>query len=65
MRKILSLLVDPLPPDSQQLQGFGPELRRTDIGEYRIVYQSDDSTVAVVVVGKRNDDEVYKKLKRK
>lgn len=60
--KILSLLADPQPPDSQTLKGFG-DLRRTDIGEYRIVYRFDDTTVAVSLVGKRNDDEIYKRLR--
>lgn len=36
-----------------------------DQGEYRIVYRFDDRSVSILVVGKRNDDEVYKKLARK
>ena len=60
--KILSLLSEPAPPDSQLLKGFG-DLRRTDIGEFRIVYRFDEAAVAVSLVGKRNDDEVYKRLR--
>ena len=60
--KILSLLSDPAPADSQPLKGF-LDLRRTDIGEFRIVYRFDDNTAAISLVGKRNDDEVYKKLR--
>ena len=37
---------------------------RTDIGEYRIVYKFDDQTVSILGVGKRNDDEVYREVKR-
>lgn len=59
---ILSLLSDPAPPDSQLLKGFG-ELRRTDIGEFRIVYRFDKAAVAVSLIGKRNDDEIYKRLR--
>ncbi len=37
-----------------------------DEGEYRIVYRFDVDAdlVEVILVGKRNDDEVYKQLKR-
>jgi len=35
-----------------------------DAGEYRIVYRATE-TVELLLVGKRNDDEVYKQLKRK
>jgi mRNA-degrading endonuclease RelE of RelBE toxin-antitoxin system len=39
---------------------------RVDSGEYRIVYCFDPNAdlVEVILVGKRNDDEVYKQLKR-
>jgi mRNA-degrading endonuclease RelE of RelBE toxin-antitoxin system len=39
--------------------------RRNDVGEYRIVYDVQGDTLRVLVVGKRNDDAVYKALKRK
>ena len=61
--KIQSLRVDPRAPDSQLLKGQDP-LRRADVGEYRIIYFVDDETLRVVLVGKRNDDEVYKRLRR-
>jgi mRNA interferase RelE/StbE len=64
-KKTLSLNVDPLPADSKQLKGY-PDLYRVDSGEYRIVYRfkSKEDLVEVILVGKRNDDEVYKKLDR-
>lgn len=64
-KKVLALNVEPLPADSKQLAGYSG-LYRVDIGEYRIVYRFlvDEDVVEVIVVGKRNDDEVYKKLKR-
>lgn len=59
--KILSLKNDPYPIDSKQLKGFEPYLR-TDLGEYRIIYKVGDKIISVILVGKRNDDEVYKIL---
>ncbi len=64
MNKVLALLNDPLPADSLTLRGY-ENLFRTDMGEHRIVYRFDATTIFVLVVDKRNDDEVYKKLARK
>ena len=58
--KILSLLKDPEPHDSQRLIGYS--WRRTDIGEYRIVYRVESAVLKIAVVGKRNDDAVYREL---
>jgi mRNA interferase RelE/StbE len=60
--KILALLKDPKPQDSEELRGYS--FLRVDIGEYRIIYLHTDQIVTVVIAGKRNDDEVYKELKR-
>ena len=62
VKKIFSLLADPEPNDSIQLKGY--PFRRADIGEHRIVYRVEDETVKIPIVDKRNDDEVYKVLKR-
>lgn len=59
---ILALRENPTPDDSKQLSGY-PEYRRVDIGEYRIIYRFDNDTVYIAVIGKRNDDEVYKRFK--
>lgn len=65
MNKVLSLLIDAKPADSSFLQGY-EDLLRVDIGEYRIVYRFDNQdTVSILIVGKRNDDDVYKRLDRK
>ncbi len=62
--KILELRNNPEPHDSIRLKGF-EKYRRTSVGEYRIVYYVQDSILLIVVlVGKRNDDDVYKQLKR-
>lgn len=64
-KKVLSLNVDPLPSDSKKLNGY-PNFYRVDIGEYRIIYQfkPDLDLVEVILVDKRNDDSVYKKLEQ-
>ena len=62
VKKIFSLMDDPKPGDSKPLHGH--PFWRADIGEYRIVYRVEHSTLKVTIVDKRNDDEVYKKLKR-
>ena len=61
--KIRQLVVDPHPPDSKLLKGH--DCWRATSGEYRIVYEYDDAELRVLVVGKRNDDEVYRQLRRR
>ena len=60
---ILDLLNDSRPHYSKQLSGA--PYRRLAVGEYRVIYRDDEETVYVVVVGKRNDGEVYRQLERK
>ena len=61
--KVLELLAEPYPNDSAKLHGY--DFYRVDIGEYRIVYQVVDDCLELILMGKRNDDEVYKQLKNK
>ena len=51
------------PHDAQQLKGY--TFKRIDVGEYRIIFRFLDDMAEVPLIGKRNDDEIYKKLKRK
>lgn len=62
---IFSLLNNPKPFDTKLLAGYD-KLYRKDIGEFRIIYRYFQETekVFIVLVGKRNDDEVYKLLRR-
>jgi mRNA interferase RelE/StbE len=62
---IFSLLNNPKPVDAKLLMGYD-KLYRKDIGEFRIIYRYFQETerVFIVLVGKRNDDEVYKLLRR-
>jgi mRNA interferase RelE/StbE len=64
-KKVLALNIEPLPTDSKALSGY-KDYYRVDSGEYRIVYKflPQDDLVEVILVGKRNDDDVYKRLKR-
>jgi mRNA interferase RelE/StbE len=57
---IFGLLANPEPHDSQQLRGASRGERRLDVGEYRVIYAVNGETVEVLVIGKRNGDEVYK-----
>ncbi len=63
-RKIYGLRDDPAPSDSKHLKGTSATYRRADIGEYRIIYRVDHDTLRVILVGKRNDQEVYRQLKK-
>lgn len=60
---VMSLKTDPQPQDSKQLRGV--LLWRIDTGEYRAVYDFDKKQVTVYIIGKRNDDAVYRLLQRK
>lgn len=61
--KILELSNDPNAHDVSLLKGHAPYKRATS-GEYRIVFYVNQDTLYIDFIGKRNDDEIYKKLKR-
>lgn len=61
--KVYSLKDNPYPNDYKHIKGFPPYLR-VDLGEYRIIYKVENTMIFIVLVGKRNDDEVYKSFKR-
>ena len=60
-RKVFALADDPTPPDSQLLKGY--PFRRATAGEYRIIYDLTERNLRIVLIGKRNDDEVYRRLR--
>ncbi len=64
-KKAMSLAITPLPPDSRPLEGF-PGYRRVDSGEHRIIYcfLQEGDVVEVMLVGKRNDAEIYRRFRR-
>ena len=62
MLSIIRLTKEPYPHDCQKLEGY--PYYRIDIGEFRVIYDvENEETVRVILVGKRNDDEVYKRLR--
>ena len=63
--KIQTLRDDPTPVDSKVLKGSSQNYMRSDIGEYRIIYRVEGDILMVAMIGKRNDDEVYRRLGKK
>ena len=61
--KILKLAENPEASDASLLQGFR-DCYRADIGEHRIIFHWTSVTLFVDLIGKRNDDDVYRKLRR-
>ncbi|MGZ3742553.1 MAG: type II toxin-antitoxin system RelE family toxin [Pseudobdellovibrionaceae bacterium] len=61
-KKIQEMCENPYPQDSSKLVGY--IFYRVDCGEYRIIYRVNGNTLEIRIVGKRNDDEAYKILKR-
>jgi mRNA interferase RelE/StbE len=60
---LLALRTDPESSETAELKGYAP-YRRMKSGESRIIYHVADHTVFVTLIGKRNDDEIYKQLQR-
>ena len=63
-QKMFSLMSNPTPQDSLKLN---EGKYRVDSGEFRIGYtvNHEKQLVTVFLIGKRNDDEFYRLLKRK
>lgn len=63
MRKALMLLAMPQANDAQLLKGYD-QIWRADVGEFRIIYRFDQETIEIFLIGRRNDDAVYRALER-
>jgi mRNA interferase RelE/StbE len=61
--KLKQLAVDPSALPSEALKGYAP-LRRLKSGEFRIMFEIEPNVLRIVLIGKRNDDEIYKELAR-
>ncbi|MCA9215586.1 MAG: type II toxin-antitoxin system RelE/ParE family toxin [Planctomycetales bacterium] len=61
--RLFALLRDPHASDTRLLKGF--PFYRISVGEYRVVYDYSDDELRILVIGKRNDDEIYKAMRRK
>ena len=57
---ILSLRQDPRPPGARKLKGKGEQGWRIRVGQYRVVYQIDDSLRRVTVYRVRHRRDVYR-----
>jgi len=51
--------------DTKALKGNLAGYHRTDVGEFRIIYKIENDELLIPVIGKRNDNEVYKLMERK
>lgn len=60
---LLSLQKDPEATESIELKGYAP-FRRMKSGEYRVVFRNEGDTIFVALIGKRNDDDIYRQLQR-
>jgi len=61
--RIVALRQNPDSVPSIELRGFAP-FRRAKSGDYRIIYKIEGESLFVALIAKRNDDEVYKRIKR-
>ena len=63
--RIKLLQDEPEPHDAKKLLGY-EDYVRVDMGEYRIIYryEQENDLVIIVLVGKRDDDQIYRLAKR-
>lgn len=61
--RILTLQEDPAALPTEDVKGYSP-FRRLKSGEYRVVYFIENETFHVTLIGKRNDDEIYRQIER-
>ena len=62
--KLFALLDNPQPQDARLLRGQDDPMYRVSSGEYRIAYRYTETDLFIDAVGARNDDEIYRILKR-
>ena len=64
-KSILSLQSNPRPQDARPLIGY-ENYNRIDKGEYRVIYRYEVKAdlITVVLVGKRDDDAIYRIARR-
>ncbi|MEK7170538.1 MAG: type II toxin-antitoxin system RelE/ParE family toxin [Patescibacteria group bacterium] len=61
--RILKLAENPKASDTRLLRGY-EYYYRADIGEHRIIYRFTRAILFVDLIGKRNDDDIYRRMKR-
>lgn len=62
-QRISHLAENPDALPSVELKGYAP-WRRAKSGEYRIIFQVANGELLIGLIGKRNDDEVYRLIER-
>jgi len=60
-RRIIMLMANQQPADAERLKGY--EYSRVTAGEYRVVFDVHDGVLRIIAIGKRNDGEVYRRLR--
>jgi mRNA interferase RelE/StbE len=60
--KIKELMLTPYPNDSKKLKGVQTEYYRVDVGEFRIIYEIEKENILIILVGKRNDNDVVRQV---
>lgn len=63
--KVKQLSVNGHLNDCKALKGNLSTYYRADVGEFRIIYKIEGNHLLIPLIGKRNDDEVYKLMKNK
>lgn len=61
--KLMTLRSNPDLLPTELLRGYSP-MRRLRAGEFRIIFAIENAVIQVRLIGKRNDDEIYKILER-
>ncbi len=61
--KLQALSQNPDSVPSDQLKGYAP-MRRIKSGEFRVIYALESGVLRIRLIGKRNDDDIYKALAR-
>lgn len=61
--RINQLANDPSSLPTVELKGYTP-WRRAKSGEYRVIYKIDGDILSIALIGKRNDDEIYRLVER-
>jgi mRNA interferase RelE/StbE len=64
VERIEALATDPASLPHEELRGYAP-IRRLRSGEYRVIFQIEGEQLLILLIGRRNDDEVYKALERR
>ena len=63
LEAITNFCAEARPHDSIAM-GNGKHFRK-DVGEYRVIYRFDETTLFITVVGNRNDSAAYQEFDRK